>query len=277
MPTYVIALITIAAFVALLPFVLLAPRIAGRAKKAPFFNRNFAHRGLYDNDNGIPENSLAAFEKAAENGYGIELDVQLSRDGRVVVFHDDTLSRVCCVDKRVDELDFDELSKLSLCGTGERIPLFEEVLRTVNGRAPIIVELKNGRRNAELCEKTLACLRGYKGDVCIESFNPLIVGWFRFHGREFFRGQLSQPKEFYTKEGFSKTTGFVLGNLLMNAIARPNFIAYRIGKKPLALRFSKALGAVVIGWTAHDTECEKDYDSVIFEHCIPTPEYTKKH
>ena len=267
MKAFFIVLIALAAFVLFLPFILFAPRIPGR-KKAPFCGRNIAHRGLYDNENGVPENSLSAFGKAAEAGYGVELDVRLTRDGRTVVFHDDTLERMCGVKARVDELDHDELCKLRLLDTDERIPLFSEVLQLIGGRVPIIIEIKNGRQNKELCRKTLEYINGYGGETCIESFNPMIVAWFRFHAPKVFRGQLSQPPEFYEGE-VSKTTAVLLGNLVLNVLARPHFIAYRIGRKPLTVRFCEALGAVRIAWTSHDEKNERDNDAVIFEHYEP--------
>ena len=143
---------------------LIAPGNIRKKQRSPFQNRNFAHRGLHKRDKSVPENSLAAFERAASYGYGIELDVQLSKDGQVVVFHDDTLNRVCGVDARVDSKTLEELRQLRLCGTDETIPLFSEVLKTVRGRGALIVELKNGKRNKELCEKTYALLRRYTGD-----------------------------------------------------------------------------------------------------------------
>ena len=182
-----------------LPTAMLAPAIPTPEKKAPFLGQNIAHRGLFTADQRIPENSLAAFRRAVEAGYGMELDVQLSRDGQVVVFHDDDLKRVCGVDAPVDALDYAELQALPLCGTGERMPLFSEVLQLVDGRTPMIVELKNGRRNRELCEKTLALLRAYSGPCCIESFNPMIVSWFRFHAPDLLRGQLAMPPQHYGK------------------------------------------------------------------------------
>ena len=269
MQTIYIILIILAAIVIAMPFILLAPGYVGK-KKDKFYGRNIAHRGLFLPDQSIPENSLAAFRRAADAGYGIELDVQLSRDGRVVVFHDDTLTRVCGDSRRVDEVDFDELQMLRLCGTNERIPLFSEVLETVGGRVPIIVELKNGRRNDELCEKTLEYLRSYDGDTCIESFNPLIVAWFARRAPHIFRGQLSQPPKYYGEANMSKFKGFLLGNLFLNVLARPHFISYRIGKKPLCVRFCEALGAVKVAWTSHDDSAERDFDVVIFEHYEPT-------
>lgn len=245
------------------------PGRPGKNKKAPFDGLNIAHRGLYDNGAGVPENSLAAFEKAAEHGYGIELDVQLSRDGEVVVFHDDTLGRVCSVNARVDELDMSELSSLALCGGPERIPTFSRVLELVGGRVPLLVELKHGRRDKELCEKTLELLRGYKGVYCIESFDPRIVGFFRKSAPDIMRGQLSQPASEFKKFGFSFPANVILGHLLLNFIARPEFISYRIGKKPFPVRFAERCGAMRFGWTSIDESAEKDFDSVIFEHYRP--------
>ena len=184
-------LLGLTAAAVLLPLYAVAPGHASRRQKKIFRGVNYAHRGLHTRDKSVPENSLAAFRQAAQEGYGIELDVQLSKDGEVVVFHDDTLDRVCGVHARVDELTWPELQQLRLCGTEEQIPLFSEVLKNIQGCEALIVELKNGPRNRELCEKTLALLENYHGNVCIESFNPLIVAWFRFHAPDLIRGQLA--------------------------------------------------------------------------------------
>ena len=257
----------------ILPVFLTAPGRAGKRQKAPFFGRNFAHRGLHSPDKSVPENSLEAFRLAAEAGYGAELDVQLSKDGQVVVFHDDTLDRVCGVHGRVDEFSFEELQQMRLCGTAHRIPLFQEVLNTVRGRGPLIVELKNGRRNRELCEKTYALLENYQGEACIESFNPLIVAWFRIHGRDLVRGQLAAPMDEYTKDGRSKAQAFVLSRTLLNFLARPQFIAYKICFRPLTVRLSELLGAMKVRCASHAAENEKGRDAVIFEFYRPERRY----
>ena len=248
---------------------LLAPGTSSRRQREPFMGTNVAHRGLHSRDKSVPENSLEAFRLAAEAGYGIELDVQFSKDKQVVVFHDDTLDRVCGVHARVDELTYDELKELRLCGSDQTIPLFTEVLGVIRGRSPIICELKNSRNNRELCEKTYEIISGYRGDICVESFNPMIVAWFRFHAKDLLRGQLAQPTRFYDAETMSAPLAYALGHTLFNCLARPQFIAYRIGFRPLSVRMSELLGAMRVGWTSHEPRNEAGRDTVIFEFYRP--------
>ncbi len=248
---------------------LLSPGTSSRRQREPFMGTNVAHRGLHSRDKSVPENSLEAFRLAAEAGYGIELDVQFSKDKQVVVFHDDTLDRVCGVHARVDELTYDELKELRLCGSDQIIPLFTEVLGVIRGRSPIICELKNGRNNRELCEKTYEIISGYRGDICVESFNPMIVAWFRFHAKDLLRGQLAQPTRFYDAETMSAPLAYALGHTLFNCLARPQFIAYRIGFRPLSVRMSELLGAMRVGWTSHEPRNEAGRDTVIFEFYRP--------
>ena len=252
-----------------LPVLLSAPGRVSKEQKAPFLGWNFAHRGLHRADRSVPENSLEAFRLAGEAGYGAELDVQLSKDGQVVVFHDDTLDRVCSVHGRVDAFTYEELRQMSLCGTEQHIPLFSRVLEVFGGRGPLIVELKTGPRNRELCEKTLALLKGYRGAVCIESFDPRIVAWFRRHAPRLLRGQLAAPMEEYTKDGRGKAHAFILSRCLLNILSRPQFIAYKIGPRPLIVRLSELLGALKFGWTSHGQENEAGRDGVIFEFYRP--------
>ena len=256
-----------------LPVFAVAPGHISRRQRNIFRGVNYAHRGLHSEDRQIPENSLAAFRLAAKEGYGIELDVQLSKDGKVVVFHDDTLDRVCGVHARVDDLTWNELSKLRLCGTEEGIPLFSEVLSSIQGCEALIVELKNGPRNRELCRKTLNLLSGYHGNVCIESFNPLIVAWFRLHAPGLVRGQLATTIENYADDNVRGVKAFLLHHTLLNFLARPHFIAYRIGPRPPLVRLCTRLGALNIGWTSHEQSNEKGRDAAIFEFYRPQQRY----
>ena len=247
---------------------LIAPERVDEDLYAPFQRRNIAHRGLHDMEKGIPENSLAAFNAACEAGYGSELDVQLTKDGQVVVFHDDDLKRVCGVDARVDSKTLEELEELKLNGTEQGIPLFAEVLAAVNGRTPLIVELKSGPNNDELCEKTYQLLAGYEGEYCVESFDPRIVRWFRINAPEIVRGQLACPPEHYGKDA-DKTTSFLMGNCLMNFMGRPHFIAYEVTDLPITVKAAIKMGAKHVCWTSKSAANEEGCDTVIFEHYLP--------
>ena len=255
---------------------LITPGQARKKDRAKFKNVNYAHRGLHTKDKSIPENSMAAFRRAAEAGYGIELDVQLSKDGKVVVFHDNTLKRVCGVKGRVDSKTYDELKKIPLCGTDETIPLFSDVLDCVDGRSTLLVELKTGKKNRELCRKTLKLLKNYKGDYCIESFDPRIVAWFRFHAPNVVRGQLAKRPKDFKKEELHPVGAFLVGNGLLNFVSRPQFVAYKIGKQPLSVKMSEKMGAMKFCWTSREEGNEKHYDSVIFEHYNPDPTIHRK-
>ena len=257
-----------AAIAAGLPVFLLAPGTVTKRQKAPFYGRNFAHRGLHCEDRSVPENSLEAFRLASRAGYGAEMDVRLTKDGQVVVFHDDTLERMCGVPGRVDEKSYDELKLLTLAGTSQRIPLLTEVLETYGGRGPLIVEIKTGPRNRELCEKTYAILSDYPGEVCIESFNPMIVRWFRLHGKDLVRGQLATQTWEYD-DSVSKPTAFLLSHCLLNFLSRPQFIAYHTGYRPLSTRLCEAMGAMRFAWTSHNERNERRRDGVIFEFYRP--------
>lgn len=253
----------------------LAPGKAEQGQKQPFLRRNFAHRGLHRPDRSVPENSLAAFRAAAEAGYGVELDVRLTADGEVVVFHDDGLERMCGVQGSVGEKTFAELSELCLARTEERIPKLSEVFgvfETADSPVPVIIELKTGKRNRELCEKTLALMDGYSGHVCVESFDPTIVRWFRRNAPDVLRGQLACPAKRYG-DGMKKPLAFLLSRLAANFLGRPQFIAYAIGKKNLAVRLCEKMGAMKVAWTSHGLDAQADNDAVIFEFYRPPREY----
>ncbi len=110
---------------------LIAPGHATRAQKAPFLYRNYAHRGLHTEDGTVPENSLPAFRAAAEAGYAVEMDVHLTADDQLVVFHDDTLERMCGVPGVIDDFTLAELRALRLGDTDCVIPTFAEALEAL--------------------------------------------------------------------------------------------------------------------------------------------------
>ena len=234
---------------------------------------DYAHRGLHNAN--IPENSMPAFSAACDSGYGIELDIQLSSDGRVVVFHDETLLRMCGIDKKVSDLTYEELSKLTLNNSSERIPLLEEVLFLVDGKVPLLIELKGTDKNTSLCDRAFELLDLYGGAFCIESFNPLLIGYVKRKRPEYKRGQLVTILK---KKDANQPlpVRFMLSHMLLNFISRPHFIAFDMMKKPTVgiLAASSVLGAKKFAWTVRSAE---DYNSLkergvlsIFENFTPS-------
>ena len=137
---FMIPIVLVALFC--LYFYCIMPRLSRKKEAQAFLHHLFAHRGLFAKDQSIPENSMAAFSNAVAHGYGIELDIQLTKDKQLVVFHDHTLTRMCGIDLPVCEMTYEELRKYTLLDTDERIPLFKDVLDLVNGKVPLLVEIK---------------------------------------------------------------------------------------------------------------------------------------
>lgn len=161
----------------------------------------YAHRGAHEP--GIPENSLAAAEAAIARGYGIECDVQRSRDDCPMVFHDWNLSRLTGVESNVEELLADELGKLSLLGTDQRPLLLERLLDGVNGRVPILIEIKSqpGHDPERTCIGVSNLLHQYRGPAAVMSFDRRVPEWFGAHSPETVRGLVgtdSYPNGFET-------------------------------------------------------------------------------
>lgn len=226
-----------------------------------------AHRGLHDDQSA--ENSLSAFEKAIEKGYVIELDVQQISDGTVVVFHDSSLSRMTGQDGYVRYLTKEDLKSCFLGGTKETIPTFEETLKLINGRTPVIVEIKNNSKPGKLESQVLEMLRKYKGEFAIMAFNPYILKWFKDNAPEILRGQLSS---FFKNEKLSFLKKIILKKLMLNSVAQPDFIAYNAQNLPN--RFVRKYNTLpLLAWTIRSQEeymrVVKYCDNIIFENFIP--------
>ncbi len=236
-----------------------------------FCGGEFAHRGLFspDPDDSRAENSPAAFREAAHRRCGVELDIQLTADRQVVVFHDGNIKRMCGADFRVSELTYEQLCGYPL-PNGERIPLFSDVLELLDG-VPVICEVKTGKSvsDVECCDLAADMICSYKGDICVESFSPFIVRWFRKNRPELIRGQLSsafRPGE----EGLKPLSAFALGNLLINFLGRPDFIAYDFARDSLGFQLCRRLfSPFCIGWTARGDgqrrKARERFGTVIFE------------
>lgn len=261
------------------------PRLLHRPDYQPFFRYKYAHRGLhnmnpylkeegnpyYCNGGCYPENSYTAIKRAADQGYGIEFDVHLTKDGIPVVFHDDTLDRVCGIGGHLKDYTFEELQQFRLMGTDERIPAFADVLKAVDGRTPLIIEYKVEKNADALCSTCNEILKDYKGLYCIESFHPMAVHWYRRNRPDIVRGQLS--------ESFMKTQPsalfFLLAHLLFNFLTAPDFIAYNHKHYQAISRTlcRKLYHCLSVAWTIRSQEAldrmKSHFDLFIFEDFIP--------
>ncbi|MBO5159692.1 MAG: glycerophosphodiester phosphodiesterase [Lachnospiraceae bacterium] len=253
---------------------LVAPRMMNRADRTPFMKQKFyAHRGLFHNEGEAPENSLAAFRKAVDAGYGMEFDVQLSKDDKLVVFHDATLKRMCGVEGNVWDYTLEELQKFHLAGSKETIPTFEEVLKLVDGKVPLIIEYKMDRPLTKVCALGNEVLKGYKGDYCIESFHPFALMWYKKHRQDVMRGQLSGNLSKETKNPKLKKVYTLVTYLLTNVLTRPDFIAYdHRYVNNISRRVCRALGALSVTYTIKSVEryeeVKDDFELFIFDSCI---------
>ena len=186
----------------------------------------YAHRGYHDKP-VVPENSLPAFRRAIERGFGAELDVHLLKDGTLAVFHDSDLKRCANVEGEIEDLTLDELKQLRLEGTDEQIPTFDEVLALFEHETPLIIELKTARGNhMALAKAVCERLDSYQGEFCIESFDPFALIDVKKLRPEICRGQLSMNFE-KDKAGLPWYKRFIAGNLLLNFLTVPDFIAYK--------------------------------------------------
>lgn len=230
-----------------------------------------AHRGLFDNKT-IPENSLPAFQKAVDNGFGIEFDVQMTADGQLVVFHDDDMERMTGLKGDIRKTDFATVSQLTLLDTDIKIPTFDQFLNLVDGKVPLVIEIKTHDNIGGVEQKVLDRLRQYKGKFCIESFNPFIVRWFKVHAPDIIRGQLAESFEDTPLPRFHK---WLLKNLKFCKWNGSQFIAYdvRIVDKVKAVKKWRKKVPVIV-WTVKSQEqhdqYRKYYDNMIFDSFVPT-------
>lgn len=242
------------------------PRMFNKPDTSVLRGYHYAHRGLFNNDGDAPENSLLAFKRAVEKGYGIELDVQLTKDDQLIVFHDASLKRMTGIDGYVWDYTLEELKQFKLGDSQETIPTFQEVLDVIDGKVPFILEYKLDRPQTKVCVLANELLKDYRGVYCIESFHPLAPMWYKKNRPDVIRGQLSCD---YWKENRRTFVLTLLMFLLSNIITRPDFIAYKHTDMNISVRLNKLLGAFMVTWTVkskEDYNKVKDfYDVVIFD------------
>jgi len=255
----------------LLYLLMILPNLAHKREMTKYDGAKFAHRGYFTKDQKIPENSILAFKEALKHNLGIELDVRLTKDKQVVVFHDETLTRMCKDNRKVEHLTYAELRKLYLKHTSEKIPLLEDVLTLIDGRVPLLIELKLDTQDTILCNHVNDVLLGYRGDFLIQSFNPIAIRWFRLNAPNILRGQLSSKLDGpdHKQSAFCR---FLVRYLLLNWYNKPDFISYKLADAEgnLSLSLIQNLFQVSVGvWTLRTEEAynlgKANYNFIIFE------------
>ncbi len=226
------------------------------------FEKPIAHRGLHDAER--TENSMAAFKNALEHGYNIETDVHLLKTGEVVVFHDNTLKRVCGIDRAISSLTLDEIkSDKFLLPNGEHIPLFSEMLELVDGKTGILLELKIDTKHFDhrLEKAVYELIKGKESWIAVQSFSPFIIHWFCKNAAEFYRGILSDSYvQWLHNINFNRT--------------KPNFIAFGIKNVDKIVKKCEKKECNLLVWTIRteaDLKRAVEYkvNNIIFEKLIP--------
>ena len=239
-----------------------------------FKKTKYAHRGYHCLDEGIPENTMAAFKRAVDMGFGIEFDVNLSKDKKPVIMHDDSLKRMCGVDIKISQSNYGDIANYSIASTEQTPPLLSDILELVDGKVTLLVELKTvGGNYAELCTVAFELLDNYKGDYMVESFDPRVLTWMKKHRKNVVRGQLACYMS--TKSSHGKKS-FLLRNLMLNFLSRPHFVAYKFADRAnVSLVVCRGLGkAPVFYWTIRDEDTANralaDGGTIIFENFDPS-------
>ena len=183
-----------------------------------------AHRGVH-NEKDIIENSLEAFKEAVNKNYIIELDVHFLKDGEVVVFHDDNIERMTGINKNLKDCTYDEIRNIKLLNKNTYIPKFSDVLKLVDGKVPILIELKNDNKVGLLESSLVQILKKYNGKYAVQSFNPLSIMWFKNNYPNIIRGQLVCKFKNKKMDNIKK---FILKTMFFNIITNPDFISHSV-------------------------------------------------
>lgn len=227
-----------------------------------------AHRGLHSK--GIPENSLKAFIEATKNGYDIELDLQLTKDDRIIVFHDNTLARLCGVDKKVSSLTYDELSAYTLKETSHTIPLFIDILDNIPSTTNLMIELKTGRQIKKLVTLFLDVIRKYDFQFVVQSFDPRIVRIVRKLAPDITRGYITKDRQIDCN--FLNT---IIKILPIHSWAQPDYYVYKFDNLPNdVMNKYKSQGIPILSYTVTSNEemkfIKENYDNAVFEGYLPS-------
>lgn len=223
-------------------------------------NSIISHRGIHDNQT-VYENTLQAIKKAQDKNYIIEIDVRITKDNQIVVFHDSNTKRITGIDKIVEESTYQELNDQNII----HIPLLEEVLDLVSGKVPLLIEIKQPNKVGTLETKLMNTLMNYQGTYAIQSFNPKVLYWFKKHYPNILRGQLSYSFKNKKIPAYQK---FILKNMLFNSVTKPHFISYKYNELSFnKIKYYQAKGLKVLGWTITNKE-DYNYYKQIYDNLI---------
>lgn len=224
-----------------------------------------SHRGIHDNKE-IFENTLEAFSLAIKKKYTIELDIRLTKDKQIIVFHDSNTKRITNQNKIVEESTYQELNNQKIL----HIPLLSEVLALVNGKVPLLIEIKQTNKLKDLEVILMKQLKKYKGKYAIQSFNPMVLYWLKRNYPKVLRGQLSYQ---YKNQKISSYKKYILSKMMFNFITKPNFISYKYNElSPAKIKKYKNKNIHIIGWTITNeieyNHYKKYYDNLICDKFI---------
>ena len=238
-------------------------------KDLKFLNETIiAHRGVH-NEKDIIENSLEAFKEAVNKNYIIELDVHFLKDGEVVVFHDDNIERMTGINKNLKDCTYDEIRNIKLLNKNTYIPKFSDVLKLVDGKVPILIELKNDNKVGLLESSLVQILKKYNGKYAVQSFNPLSIMWFKNNYPNIIRGQLVCKFKNKKMDNIKK---FILKTMFFNIITNPDFISHSVDDLSYKEVNKIKKNKFILGWTVRNKErydeLIKYYDNLICEKFI---------
>ncbi len=256
----------------ILCYILMVRIDSKRINQLAFMHIPAAHRGLYTENQSIPENSLAAFRNAIEHGYAIEMDIQCSSDDEVFVFHDADLFRMCGRLDVLSSMKADELKRFHLAKSEEPIPTFREVLGLVDGKVPLWIEIKTTERRKETVKSVMDLLQEYHGDYSICSFDPLILLELKKQYPHVIRGIIVE--NYTADKGRAWYVPIVLFFCLLNFLCRPDYQSFNIMQRQHpTYGLNRSLGAHSVFWVVRSFKQEqsvrKSCDTIIFEGYLP--------
>ena len=219
-------------------------------KSIDFLKRSLiAHRGVHNPK--IPENTLPAFVKSVDKNYIIELDIHILKDNTIVVYHDHNLKKLTSVNKVIETLSYEQLSKIKI-NKKYTIPTLKQVIHIVNGNVPILIEVKDVNNNAKFEEELVKILDNYNGEFAIQSMNPFVIDWFYKNRKDYVIGLIIFNELNY--------------NIVKKYTKKIDFIS--VYKKQLPFKINK----LVLGWTIRNKKEYNKYknlcDNLICENIL---------